>query len=1098
RYATTSPGTCNDTFGTRAPGSGGDDLGSGLSSVGFSEGITGLVPNTTYYVCAIAENSTGKAYGGVNSFTTPIPPTAVTSAATNLGNNSARLNGSGIPNRAATTGWFRFSSTNPVTCDDSFGSRAPSSGGTAMGSGTSTVNFFENVSGLSASTTYYFCAITENSEGKVFGSVLSFTTLGPPIVTTNAVTALTGVSATLNGSANPNGATSTGWFRYATVDPVTCNNTFGTQVPGFAIALGAGVSNVPYSTAISSLTPNTTYYYCALANNGYGTTMGAVVSFTTPAMAPTTSTHTYSLVTGTSATLHGYANPGGAATTGWFRYSAVSPGTCNDSFGTRAPSSGGTDLGSSGVSNVFFSEAITGLSQNTTYYFCAIAENSVGKTFGSVSQFTTAMPPTAVTSAATNIGNNTARLNGSGNPNRAAATGWFRYDTVNPVTCNDTFGTRAPGSGGTDLGSGTSSVNFLQNISGLSPVTTYYFCAITENGEGKTFGSVLSFTTLGPPVATTGATSALTATSVTMHTEITPNGSVTTGWVRYSTTDPGTCNNSFGTQAPVVPQNFGGGFVPVAFTPGASGLTPNTTYYYCALANNAYGTSFGAVASFTTLPAAPTVSTNSATLITGSSAQLNGNANPGGATTTGWFRYATVSPGTCNDTFGTRAPSSGGDDLGSGNSSVPFSEGITGLTQNTTYYYCAIAENSVNKTFGSVVSFTTPMPPTAVTSAATSITNTTVRLNGTGIPNRATTTGWFRYSSTNPVTCDDSFGSRAPSSGGTAMGSGTSTVNFFENISGLSESTTYYFCAITENGEGKAFGSVLSFTTLGPPVVTTNAETLLTATSATLNGSVNPSGAAATGWFRYATVNPGTCNDTFGTRLPFNTQAGLGSGTSSVAYSFPVTGLTPVTTYYYCAIANNGYGTRFGAVVSFTTPPALPTAALGGVNPVTGTAATIHGQSIPGGAAATGWFRYSTASPGTCNDTFGIRAPSSSGDSLGSGLSTVSFDEAITGLTPNTTYYYCVIAESSAGKTVSSSVGNFTTPIPPTAVTAAVTNLFNTSVTLNGSGIPNRATTTGWFRYSPTNPVTCDDSFGSRAPISGGTNLSAGTTSVNF
>ena len=38
-----------------------------------------------------------------------------------------------------------------------------------------------------------------------------------------------------------------------------------------------------------------------------------------------------------TATLNRSANPNSAATTVWFRYSATDPGTCNDSFGTRAP-----------------------------------------------------------------------------------------------------------------------------------------------------------------------------------------------------------------------------------------------------------------------------------------------------------------------------------------------------------------------------------------------------------------------------------------------------------------------------------------------------------------------------------------------------------------------------------------------------------------------------------------------------------------------------------------------------------------------------------------------------------------------------------------
>ena len=74
------------------------------------------------------------------------------------------------------------------------------------------------------------------------------------------------------------------------------------------------------------------------------------------------------------------------------------------------------------------------------------------------------------------------------------------------------------------------------------------------------------------------------------------------------------------------------------------------------MARNSYGTAFGSVLSFTTLAAAPTVTTGASRNRTGTGATLNGTANPGGDATTGWFRYGTVSPGTCNDTFGTRAP----------------------------------------------------------------------------------------------------------------------------------------------------------------------------------------------------------------------------------------------------------------------------------------------------------------------------------------------------------------------------------------------------------------------------------------------------------
>src|SRR6185503_5151409 len=110
--------------------------------------------------------------------------------------------------------------------------------------------------------------------------------------------------------------------------------------------------------------------------NSVGTTLGSLLSFTTP-VAPTVATFAATPITATTATLNGTANPNGNTTTGWFRYSSTDPGTCNDTFGTRAPGSGGSGLGS-GVAFVNFSQALTALTPGTTYYFCAIAQSSIG------------------------------------------------------------------------------------------------------------------------------------------------------------------------------------------------------------------------------------------------------------------------------------------------------------------------------------------------------------------------------------------------------------------------------------------------------------------------------------------------------------------------------------------------------------------------------------------------------------------------------------------------------------------------------------------------------------------------------------------------
>ena len=209
--------------------------------------------------------------------------------------------------------------------------------------------------------------------------------------------------------------------------------------------------------------------------------------------------------------------------------------------------------------------------------------------------------------------------------------------------------------------------------------------------------------------------------------------------------------------------------------------------------------------------------------------------------------------------------------------------------------------------------------PNVTTAMGTGVATTTAMLNGSANPNGSMTTGWFRYAAVNPGTCDDTFGTRAPASGGTNLGASNAAMPFAQALSGLLPGVTYYFCAIAQNPVGAVFGLVLSFTTPGP-VVVTNPATVVTATSATLNGRATPSGAATTGWFRYGTNDPGTCNDSFGTRVPATGGTVLGSGSSPVPYLENVTGLLPGTTYFHCALAQNSVATSFGAVLSFTTP----------------------------------------------------------------------------------------------------------------------------------------------------------------------------------
>lgn len=95
---------------------------------------------------------------------------------------------------------------------------------------------------------------------------------------------------------------------------------------------------------------------------------------------------------------------------------------------------------------------------------------------------------------------------------------------------------------------------------------------------------------------------------------------------------------------------------------------------------------------------APVVTTGQAAAVGGSSATLNGSANPDGADTQVWFEYGTDS--SMNGSIWTPKQ-----DVGSGQARVAFSAQLAGLTGGT-YYYRAWATNSMGASYGDVATFT--------------------------------------------------------------------------------------------------------------------------------------------------------------------------------------------------------------------------------------------------------------------------------------------------------------------------------------------------------------------------------------------------------
>jgi hypothetical protein len=90
---------------------------------------------------------------------------------------------------------------------------------------------------------------------------------------TDPATSVAAKSATLNGTVNPNGQSTTCSFDFG-VDTNYGNSVAGSEP-------GSGSSDAPVSANISGLLPNTTYHYRVVATNSAGTAYGSDQSFTT-------------------------------------------------------------------------------------------------------------------------------------------------------------------------------------------------------------------------------------------------------------------------------------------------------------------------------------------------------------------------------------------------------------------------------------------------------------------------------------------------------------------------------------------------------------------------------------------------------------------------------------------------------------------------------------------------------------------------------------------------------------------------------------------------------------------------------------------------
>jgi peptidoglycan/xylan/chitin deacetylase (PgdA/CDA1 family) len=302
--------------------------------------------------------------------------------------------------------------------------------------------------------------------------------ISSPSLTTLAVSSVTSSGASSGGNVTSDGNAA------VTARGICWSTSANPTISSVKTSDGSGLGN--FTSTISGLNANTTYYIRAYATNSVGTAYGNEVSFTTnPPDLPSLSTAAVSSVTSSGALSGGnVSNDGGALVTSrGVCWSTVSNPTVSDF----------KNVNGSGEGN--FTSSITGLNSGTTYYVKSYATNSVGTAYGNEISFTTGtVAPTetvpvlttmvcsSITSSGASSGGN---VTDDGNaPVNSKGVCWSTLS--NPtVLDNKTV-------------DGTGEGSFTSSITNLDGNTLYFVRAYATNSVGTSYGNELSFTTSSP------------------------------------------------------------------------------------------------------------------------------------------------------------------------------------------------------------------------------------------------------------------------------------------------------------------------------------------------------------------------------------------------------------------------------------------------------------------------------------------------------------------------------------------------------------------------------------------------------------------------
>ncbi|MCQ2333161.1 MAG: carboxypeptidase regulatory-like domain-containing protein [Paludibacteraceae bacterium] len=746
-YGTTQQPTISDSHTTDGKGKG-----------DFVSQLTDLKDKTTYYVRAYATTDAGTAYGAQQSFKTADGmPTVELTTTKDITAISAICEGkvTGDGGLEVTGRGFCYSTT-----------QYPQVSGSHVAVGAGMGSFSASLTQLTINTTYYVRAYATNKIGTAYSEQTTIkTATGLPIVTTTQPTS-TANSITAGGT-----ITSDGGFTISSRG--VCYSTTNAQPTISDKKVDSGSGNGTFSTSITELTANTTYYVRAYATNSSGTAYGTAYSIKTKDGSATLTTSQITNITALTATGGVSVTDAGGAT---LKSCGICWSTTQNPTISNSHVEGGTQLGT-------YSCNMTELTPNTTYYVRAYATTNVKTIYGNQISFktTTGLATLTTSLSATTANSITASGDITSNGGYSVSERGICYSTTNAEpTINDLY-----------IANGSGNGTFNVSITNLKANTTYYIRAYATNKIGTSYGDAkTAITKDGSATLTTSQITNITALTATGGVSVTDAGGATlkSCGICWSTTSNPTISNS----------KVEGGKTIGTYTCNMTGLSPSTTYHVRAYATTDVTVSYGEQKSFTTTSGLPIVLTQS-TSTKATSITIIGDVTDNGGYNVkerGFCYSKTNSEPTLTDIKV---------ECGSGNGS--FNTTISNLSTSTTYYIRAYATNEIGTSYGKTLSATT-QSGAAIVSLGTIANNTISATGSVKVTDAGGATlnscGICWSTSTNPTIKDN----KVEASGKQLNQTYSCT------LTGLTSGTTYYARAYATTDITTTYSSATMFTTM--------------------------------------------------------------------------------------------------------------------------------------------------------------------------------------------------------------------------------------------------------------------------------------------